>query len=297
MMADPQMEYLFKPSRTYHRFGHRISYNAYSMRCDDFPPRKSRPDELRVMVIGDSIVNGGVHVDQADVFTSLLQRRLGQDLNRPVVVGNISAGSWGPPNELAYIKKFGLFDADVVVLVLNSDDYHDLPTFTPVVGVNPNFPDHAPVSALQEAIVRGVHNYLPSLYPASPSDAPEPAATPEVVGQCLDAEREIFRVARAGGAAVILMQYQAADEMGDAREPGYAEIEAVARECGVPIIETGPAFTAAQASGTRVFRDAIHSTSAGHKIMADLLLPPIEAAVRSRSAGPTSQPSSGKGSQ
>ncbi|MDB5174878.1 MAG: hypothetical protein JWN51_3651 [Phycisphaerales bacterium] len=282
MMADPQMEYLFKPSRTYHRFGHRISYNAYSMRCDDFPLHKARPDELRVMVIGDSVVNGGARVDQTDLVTSLLQKQLAQDLNRPVVVGNISAGSWGPPNELAYIKKFGLLDADVVVLVLNSDDYHDLPTFVPVVGVNPNFPDRPPISALQEAVTRGVHDYLPSLYPASPSDAPEPPATPEVVAQCLDAEREIFRVARAGGAAVILMQYQAADEMGDAKEPGYAEIKAVGQECGVPIIETGPAFAAAQASGTKVFRDPIHPNAAGHKIMADLLLKPIEDAVRSR---------------
>ncbi|MDB5329627.1 MAG: hypothetical protein JWP03_778 [Phycisphaerales bacterium] len=285
MMADPQMEYLFKPSRTYHRFGHRISYNAYSMRSDDFPLRKSDPDEFRVLVIGDSVVNGGARVDQSELVTSRLQQQLRQDLGCPVIVGNISAGSWGPPNELAYIKRFGLFSADVVVLVLNSDDYRDLPTFSPVVGVNPNFPDRAPPSALLEAITRGVHDYIPWLYPASPTDAPEPTATPDTVRQCLDAEREIFRMARDGNAAVFLMQYQAADEMGDTKEPGYAEIKAVGKECNVPIIETGPSFAAALAGGATLFRDPIHPNAAGHKIMADLLLKPVEDVARSRQAG------------
>ncbi len=29
-------------------------------------------------------------------------------------MANISAGSWGPPNQLEYLKRFGTFDADVL---------------------------------------------------------------------------------------------------------------------------------------------------------------------------------------
>src|SRR5437762_14351160 len=58
--ADPQIEYMFKADKECRSLGHRIKYNHYSMRSDDFPRHKSDPSELRVMVVGDSIVNGGV---------------------------------------------------------------------------------------------------------------------------------------------------------------------------------------------------------------------------------------------
>ena len=93
-MADPEIEYLFKPDQTCYPFHKRVHYNAWSMRSEDFPRHKSQPDELRVMVFGDSVVNGGSLTDHADLATTILQRRLSEDLGRPVVVGNISAGSW-----------------------------------------------------------------------------------------------------------------------------------------------------------------------------------------------------------
>src|SRR5438105_1555304 len=84
-MADPDMEYRFQPDKTYHRFGHEIHYNAYSQRADDFPPHKTQPNETRVMVIGDSIINGGALTDQSQTITALLQRRLTDELHRPVI--------------------------------------------------------------------------------------------------------------------------------------------------------------------------------------------------------------------
>ena len=38
-MADPRIEYLFKPNQNCRRFGNTIRYNAWSMRSDDFPAR------------------------------------------------------------------------------------------------------------------------------------------------------------------------------------------------------------------------------------------------------------------
>src|SRR5947208_6169618 len=64
-IVDADMEYRFKPSMSYRRFGNRIHYNAYSMRSEDFPPHKSSADELRVMVIGDSVINGGAQTDDS----------------------------------------------------------------------------------------------------------------------------------------------------------------------------------------------------------------------------------------
>ena len=93
--ADATMEYVLQPSKTYSRFHHRFSVNRYGMRSDDFPPQKSSSDEFRVMVVGDSIVYGGVRIDQSEIDTEILKRDLQQKLGRPVVVGNASAKSWG----------------------------------------------------------------------------------------------------------------------------------------------------------------------------------------------------------
>src|SRR5881394_1856062 len=89
--ADPQIEYLFKPNQDCRRLGRRVAYNQYSMRSDPFPVHKADPNEIRVMVVGDSVVNGGVLTDQSELATEVLKRKLAAKLNRPVVIGNISA--------------------------------------------------------------------------------------------------------------------------------------------------------------------------------------------------------------
>src|SRR5580765_7907062 len=150
--ADATMEYVLQPSRTYYRFHNRVSVNRYGMRADDFPPHKSSSEELRVLVVGDSIVYGGVRIDQAEIATENLKRSLQQEFGRPVVIGNASATSWGPPNELAYLQRYGTLDADVVILVLSSHDYADAPTFTPVVGIAAQYPGKKPVLAVADLL-------------------------------------------------------------------------------------------------------------------------------------------------
>lgn len=275
--ADPKIEYLFKPDQDCHRFGNRIRYNHYSMRSDDFPAHKADPRELRVLVVGDSVINGGVQTDQSKLATTLLQQRLSADLGRPVVVGNVSAGSWGPPNEQAYLKRFGLFDADVLVIVLSSHDAHDVPTFEPVVGVSPTFPDHRPVLALWE----GFERYLlprfrgPAPTPADPG-APVPGATTAPVKQAdvdasLAALREMIRMAKSTRAAVVVAQYPEAAELAAPPKPGYQLIADEARKDGVEPTAIAPAFAAAKARGEDPYRDPIHPNDAGQRIIADVL--------------------------
>ena len=128
----PTMAFLFKPNQRVHRFGNLFITNRYGMRSDDFPPQKLNPQELRVLVFGDSVVNGGNLTDHSRLATTLLAKRLSASLARPIVVGNASAGSWGPPNELAYLQQFGFLDAYLIILVLSSSDYDDTPNFEPL---------------------------------------------------------------------------------------------------------------------------------------------------------------------
>jgi hypothetical protein len=279
-MADPEIEYLFKPDQDCRRFGNRIRYNHYSMRSDDFPAHKSRPDELRVLVVGDSVVNGGVLTDQSQIATSLLQVRLTKELGRPVVVGNIAAGSWGPPNQLAYLKRFGLFDADVLVIVLSSHDYADAPTFEPI-STNINLPDRKPILALWEGFQRYL---LPRLTRRSASNEAGPLpstaeARPGDVRACLTAIREMIDLGRRAGARVIVAQHLTREETLASPEPGHAEIAEEVRRAGLTPVELAPAFDAARARGRELYRDRIHPSPAGQEVIAQTLDATIRAAL------------------
>jgi hypothetical protein len=280
-IADPQIEYLFKPSQEVMRFGNRVAYNAYSMRSADFPQRKTDPNELRVMVIGDSVVNGGSQTDQSQIATTILQRQLSENLNRPVVVGNISAGSWGPANMLAYVKRFGLFDADIVIIVLSSHDYGDAPQYKPVVGIQPEFPDRRPLLAVQEGFGRYL---LPRLRAGASGNASVPADdSPEQseIDVSLKSLRELIDTARASGARVIVAQYLERKEHDAGPLPGHAMIGRVSRDAGAEVVQLGPAFAEALKRGEEPYRDALHPNAVGQRVMAEVMLPQLLEAVDS----------------
>lgn len=164
-VTHPTIEYMFKPNQDVFRFGNRVLINSYGMRSSDFALRKPSQNEFRIMVFGDSVLNGGAQTDQTDLATTVVSQRLHKELARPVVVGNISAGSWGPGNWLAYVREYGFFDADAIVLVASSHDAADNPTFAPL-NLNTH-PVTAPYSALVEGVTRYLPRYFPNLLPAA----------------------------------------------------------------------------------------------------------------------------------
>ena len=273
-IADPEIEYLFAPNQHLRRFGNRVDYNAWSMRSDDFPVHKSQANELRVMVFGDSVINGGTLTDQRDTATSTLQRQLGVVLGRPVVVGNISAGSWGPPNMLAYAQRFGLFQADFVVLVLSSHDYADAPTFEPVVGVSSDFPAQNPWCATWEAVTRYLPRYLPKR--AAQPSAAEPAlqaANQKDIEAALGALGGLIRLAKQSGAKVLVAQHLETEELPPRRaKEGHAAIARVAHEMGIEAFDLE-----GQGDSSALYRDTIHPNQAGQAHMAARLLSAIQA--------------------
>lgn len=73
-IADSEIEYLLKPNQNLMRFGNEIIVNSWGMRSPEMSSKKNNADELRVLVIGDSVVNGGSQIAQAQLSTSLLQK-------------------------------------------------------------------------------------------------------------------------------------------------------------------------------------------------------------------------------
>ncbi|MCL1465292.1 SGNH/GDSL hydrolase family protein [Argonema galeatum] len=156
-IADEQIGYLLAPNQRTRRFGNRIEINQYSMRSHAVSKERSH-STLRVLLLGDSIANGGWWTDRANIISATIAGQLesaASDIGfKEVEVLNASANSWGPRNELAYVERFGTFDAQVLVLLINTDDlFATAPTSLPV-GRDRNYPNRKPPLALAEVFNR-----------------------------------------------------------------------------------------------------------------------------------------------
>lgn len=143
MRLDPKLEYV-SVAGTYQRFGRTIRINSLGMRGDE--PRPIPPD-LRILLIGDSIVHGTYRTDQDETISAALARELSR--LRPdvtVEVFNAATSSWGPVNQRAYLESVGTLDATVCVWVLSSHDRRDVP----VPGEAELLPQRRPVLALED---------------------------------------------------------------------------------------------------------------------------------------------------
>lgn len=273
-VVDSEIEYFYRPNQLVHPFGKVFKTNRYGMRSDDFSPRKEDPRELRVMVYGDSVINGGNLTDHSELATTILQNELAAALQRPVVVGNVTAGSWGPPNQLAHIRRYGFLDADIVILVLSSHDFDDAPTFAPL---NPaTHPSERPWSAALDGAMR----YLPRYWQwPEQTEYVEPRKQPSTrdIETCLSAEREILEAARVARATTIVIQHWQATELRSGQpDRGHEEILLTAQQAGSPTFQDAPAMRAVAENGSDPFRDNIHINAAGQKALARLMIEAIE---------------------
>jgi hypothetical protein len=155
-ISDPDIGYLLAPNQKVRRFGNRISIEKHSMRCDEF--LEERPNNtLRVFLLGDSIANGGWWTDEDDTISALMKEQLQADLAQDfarIEVLNASANSWAPRNQLAYLKRFGTFQAQAIALLINTDDLFAFAPTPLVVGRDLNYPDKTPNSAIGELLER-----------------------------------------------------------------------------------------------------------------------------------------------
>jgi hypothetical protein len=244
-IRDPQIEYLFAPSRCYKRFGNRVCFNKWSMRSASFPKQRA-PGEFRVLIFGDSVVNGGSLTDQDDLATEIIHRET------RATVGNVSAGSWGPANVLAYIKRFGWFDATAAVFVFSSQDLTDVPLFPADLG--PDLPETTPPLAIIEAATRYLPQYIPSLRAAPVSSPPAPPDDPgaDVVTLLETAKSEVH--------SVCLLFHHEVPEL-TTIPPQIAIYQSLAEQAGVP-------FFVLQENPTD-YRDNIHLTVEGQRHLAE----------------------------
>lgn len=192
--ADAEIGYLLAPNQQTRRFSNFIAVNQYSMRSAPITPQRP-PETTRIMLIGDSIANGSWWTDQKETIAALITKNLGQNLTGSVQVLNASANSWGPRNQLAYLRRFGTFESQVIVLLMNTDDLFALAPSSAVVGREINYPARRPALALIELYDRYFKRY-PPLSPVQEGG--------DRVGNNLTALAQIQALAQANQARLII---------------------------------------------------------------------------------------------
>ena len=125
--VDPLIGYYPAPNQDVHRYGGEIHINAFGMRSRNITAEKP-PGTFRILMLGDSTLYGGSYIDQSQIYASRLDDLLNQKASllphspRNVEVLCMGVNGWGPQHELAYVKEFGLFQADQVMVMGPPDD-------------------------------------------------------------------------------------------------------------------------------------------------------------------------------
>lgn len=271
-LGDPQIGYLLAPNQRTRRFGNKIEINEFSMRSSPIE-KIPAPATLRVLLLGDSIANGGWWTDQKNTISNLMMSSLKSaiaDKYQRVEVMNASANSWGPRNELAYLQRFGNFAAQVVVLLINTDDlFATSPTALPV-GRDRNYPDRKPALALIEVWQR---------YLTKPQPTPELQTIQKEggdrVGVNLEAIGKIQALANQNNSKFLLAMTPLLREVG---EPGPLDYEIKARQRlsdfteaqQIPYIDFLPLFNA-DSNPKALYHDTIHMNLQGNQFVSGVM--------------------------
>lgn len=259
-LMHPTIEYMFRPNQDVMRFGNRQLYNQWGMRSAPLPDEE---DSQIILVLGDSVLNGGSLTDQADLATTIATI---EDADR--FYANISAGSWGPANQLAYLQEFGTFNADAAILVLNAGDLHDLGQFEPI---DPStHPLENPLTALGEAITHYLPRHLPSGISdwLRPNPIKHPYAHPTIIMSGEDYLVSLFALFSDTKIPTCIIWHEGIEEQ---PELAGARIRKLAAIYGIPIVETLTVFSRNGRNPREFYRDNIHINSAGQSLLVDLL--------------------------
>ncbi|MBG1271581.1 SGNH/GDSL hydrolase family protein [Nostoc sp. WHI] len=275
--ADPNTGYRFQANQKVFRFGKRIEYNQYSQRSEPITQEKPK-GVLRIMALGDSILNGGNPTDQQQIITEIFKSKL-ITAGHPAQVLNASAGSWGIGNHLGYLRKFGTFNSDAIIVEIGTNDLAQPTSTSAVVGNDPNFPNHRPLFAVQEAWIRYIWPRLlqtlqigsaPSDFPVTPSSA-EPNRQFQENMQNLKTTVQLVRNQKIP--IFVLFVPQVSNLVPSNTPPKYKlEFIEQLKSLQVPLIDAEIEWSSLPKKIVETFfRDDIHPNEVGNQALADLL--------------------------
>ena len=264
------MEYKLKPNQDIFRFGNRVVINNASMRSSGNIQNMPEPGKSRILIFGDSVLFGGSQMDQKDIATSLL----GKKLKNKYEIFNVSAGSWGPGNWNEYIKENGLFNADKVILVMNSGDLTDIPNRLENMP-NLNRPTTNPPSALWELLNRYI---MPRIQKFAKEIAPikqDQTTTDETLAITKGSAilNQTINLIEKSGAELNAVQFWGREEfIKELPEVNHPITKDILKDRGVSMLQSLPYFKRCSNKPSDLFVDGIHPyTKEGQKCLALVL--------------------------
>ena len=280
-LADEKIGYLLAPNQRTKRFGNRIAINQYSMRSPSI--EVARPiSTLRVLLLGDSVANGAWWTDQEQTISALMATQLNyfgrsEASVEQVEVLNASANSWGPRNELAYLQRFGTFNAQAVVLLINTDDLFATAPTSVQVGRDRNYPNRKPACAIAEVLNRYVVP-TPSVPKIAEVNAePGVSATPpekDRVGSNLEAIRQIQALAKTANAQFLLAMTPLRRELGgnsrDYEQTTRQRLVRFTQDQQIAYLDFLPVFDNTEIPES-LYRDHIHLSPQGHQKVSEAI--------------------------
>lgn len=264
--ADTQLGYLPKPSQS-GTFARRYDwqFNSLGMGAREFAPSAG----VDVLLLGDSIVHGGVRYRQQDRLGPQLADTLGQ------AVWPVSATSWRLPNALAYIERYPAVarQSDRFIFLLNSGDFRHASSWSCADAHPRSRPMLASLYVLRTRVVSGWE----PCGETPPGLAVPPRDWRQVLQAFLASED-----ARSKPVEFFLYPHQA-ELSGDGRALRRLEAYAgeIARQASAPVSVYSVARDPRWNSGL-YGPDGIHPTVPGTKILAGIIARPSPAARLAR---------------
>jgi lysophospholipase L1-like esterase len=274
VQADPQTGYRFQPNQKVFRFGKRVEYNQYSQRSEPITSQKP-PGKLRILMTGDSVLNGGNPTDQSQTITELFKAKLATSGQKAEIL-NASAGSWGIGNQLGYLQKFGTFNADAVILQIGTHDLTQPKSNSAGIGRHPAYPTQAPLLAVQDIWIRYLGPALAGKLGLNSSGAdfsasPTSQDPDRQYQQNMHLVKEIVKLVRSKNRPVFVLFTPNRDDLiPKANQPMYkSEFLRLLLNLQVPIIDSHKAWSTLPPTTVETyFRDQVHLSVAGNDAIA-----------------------------
>jgi hypothetical protein len=255
--------YELVPDQHVVRLGKTTTINAFGTRGANLAPQPT-PGVWRIMVLGDSVANGGTQINDGQTLAAVASRQLKQFGCRNQIL-NASAGGWSLFDESAWLYHHGLLGAKTILWTINFADLDQPPNTSAILDSNPGFPSHRPVFGLQEILFRYA---LPRL-----GLSPATADNGSVVGYQFDDRtfsnvlqlvRRMKRELDAKGVRLIVVYHDGPGPMPERRQAAKRTLlEELARQ-GIPVIKTGLSTTQKPRD---LFIDGIHPNAIGSTLV------------------------------
>jgi lysophospholipase L1-like esterase len=246
---------------------HKVTHiNALGTRGPETTPLPAE-GVYRILVLGDSVANGGAQINDDQTWPMQLQSALAKD-GKFVEVINAAVGGWAVTNEAAWLAEHGILGAKLIVLEVNEKDLDQPFAGQGLLDANVSFPSKNPSTALGELITRYI---LPRLGLGGGSADPGSTATefqPQNTEAVLDAVEKIRILAKANGARLAILYWDLRRPAPVAVVPARDRLLAFAAQHGIRVIR--PDLNKDR-KGDRFFRDDIHPNVEGNTAVAEEL--------------------------